>query len=384
MNVDTKQGEVKFSSTKLVKKTSDDGIQEWEVRVEERSDGTADVVIIHGRQDGAKQVVRDNVAVGKNVGKKNATTPLEQAIKEAEARWTKQKERHHYGDTVEESAAARSDAPMLAETYADFSERVDWNTAFVQPKLDGHRCLARNVGGQILLFSRKGEQITTMGHIAEVLTGQLDEGETIDGELYVPGTPFEKIASAIRNSKKKGAIAPEAVQYHVYDTVSPLRFGERYSRATEKLRRLPESIIVPVKTVKIMTPDEAMEFQRNAVADGFEGAMVRWGDIGYQAGKRSKNLLKLKTFDPGTFEIVGFKEGDSTCAGMCIWVCKIPANGTSFDVLAFGTHQQKRAAFQTAAEKLGHMVNIKYFGWTTTDIPKPRFPVATSEPFVPV
>lgn len=377
MNSDQVLGEVVYRGDTLLKQTADEGVQEWDVRVEARENGTADIVIHHGRQGGVKQVIRDNIAVGKNPGKKNATTPLQQAVKEAEARYKAQTQRHHYATNVADSAASRALAPMLAESFGDYVNIVDWQQAFVQPKLDGHRCLARNEGGEIRLYSRKGTLIETMGHIQEVLRNVLQPGETLDGELFVHGDiTFQQIASAIRNSKKAGAVDPTRIQYHVYDAMLPGPFGSRYSSACERLRRLPRDIIVPVKTLKVATPDEVMSLQAEFVADGYEGAMLRHGLQAYQAGKRSRDLLKVKTFQDAEFGIASVTEGRGTHAGMAIFTCVVPTTNATFDVLAPGTHAQKRELYDQRDQLLGRKLTVKFQEWTTTTPPVPRFPVA--------
>ena len=67
----------------------------WEVRVEPRAiDGvTAGVVIVsHGYVDGKQQVNERVVMTGKNIGKKNETTPVAQAVSEAQALWNKKRD----------------------------------------------------------------------------------------------------------------------------------------------------------------------------------------------------------------------------------------------------------------------------------------------------
>ena len=376
MNAEQLLGEVVYRGDTLLKQTADEGVQEWDVRVEAKPDGTADVVITHGRQGGVKQVARETIREGKNVGKRNATTPTQQAVKEATARHKAQMQRHHYATNVADSAASRALAPMLAEKYEDFLEAIDWRTAFVQPKLDGHRCLARNEDGKIVLYSRKGTVIDTMGHIAELLNDVLQPGETFDGELFVQGVAFQKIASAIRNSKKAGALDPSRVQYHIYDTTQSGGFGNRYSEMREKVKRLPRSIIVPVKTIKVATLDEVLSFQADCLADGYEGAMVRHGDREYQAGKRSCDLLKVKTFQDAEFEIVAVSEGRNTHLGMAIFTCVVHGTNAVFDVLAPGTHEEKRAAWAAKDTLVGRKLTVKFQEWTTTTPPVPRFPVA--------
>ena len=128
----------------LFKRAADGGVQTWEVRVEPEDDGTATIVTTYGRENGKKQENRDQITAGKNTGKKNETTPQQQAIKEAEAAWAKRKDRKHYGETIRESELKIVAAPMLAHVYDDHASKINWEDKehlHVQPKFDGHRCL---------------------------------------------------------------------------------------------------------------------------------------------------------------------------------------------------------------------------------------------------
>ena len=114
--------------------------------------------------------------------------------------------------------------PMLAYKAGikpiDFSEQV-----FIQPKLDGVRCLFTKDGA----FSRTGKQFMNVWH----LESQLKEFFTIhpnivlDGELYNHELKddFEKIISLVR--KQKPTLddrneATELINFHVYDFISDI------------------------------------------------------------------------------------------------------------------------------------------------------------------
>ena len=127
----------------LYKRTSTGAIQQWTI-------STVGNVIhtTYGQVDGAMQTTSDTVDEGKNVGKKNATTPAQQALAEAIAKHEKQIKRG-YVDSVEKAQAGTVDevieggmSPMLAKTFEDHGAKLTYPVA-VQPKLDGHRCVAQ-------------------------------------------------------------------------------------------------------------------------------------------------------------------------------------------------------------------------------------------------
>ena len=74
---------------KLFKKTSTGAIQEWSICVV-MMNNIATIVANYGQVNGKIQESTEQVLEGKNVGKANATTAIEQALAQAESTWKKQ------------------------------------------------------------------------------------------------------------------------------------------------------------------------------------------------------------------------------------------------------------------------------------------------------
>lgn len=131
----------------LYKRTTTGKIQEWTIEVESNKYRT-----ISGQIDGKKVTSEWTLSFGKNEGKANATSPEQQAIKEAKAKWKKQTEKHYHQDVadVDELSFYK---PMLASKYEDrFDPSKSWIS---QPKLDGVRCIANREGyGRGLISSK--------------------------------------------------------------------------------------------------------------------------------------------------------------------------------------------------------------------------------------
>ena len=354
----------------LYKATVGEGVQEWDISAKQVGK-TGVITIVYGLQGGKKQTKTEVIKEGKNVGKKNETTPFQQAVAEAQSRWNKQKDRKHYGETAEESAGKRALAPMLAQVYEKNLKKIQWDMAFAQPKLDGFRCLARREGSQISLTSREGKPITTMEHVVEVLKFVMKDGDTFDGELYRHGTKFETIASAIKRKQESS----ETIVYNVYDCVRPGGFGDRIDYVFSQLRKLGGgNAVVPVATDEVGGEAQLMELQRHYVEEGLEGAMLRYGSGEYEAGKRSYSLLKVKTFKDAEYKVVGVREGrDRTAVFQCVTEA-----GHKFDVFAPGTLVEKRQYLQDGEKYIGKTLTVKYQDLTDTEAPVPRFPVAKS------
>ncbi len=367
----------------LFKKTAKGGVQEWEIAVRQvkTAGGAYQVVMVttFGLQDGKKQELREVILQGKNAGKRNATTPYQQACAEAESRWNKQKDRKGYGLSADESAAVRSILPMLAHVYEDHAKKVDWGTAFAQPKLNGFRCLAHvDPTGTVRLMSRENQPLAalqdTVGRAVAAVKFHargMDGSFILDGELYCHGMSLNQISSAC---KRKSELT-EKIQYHVYDALlGDANFETRSLFTRDFVRASGSELLVPVETVKVRSEQDLMHCQGEFLERGFEGAMLRYGGSGYQAGKRSDRLLKVKTFQDAEFEVVDFKMGRGKFEGVPSFTCVTPA-GHEFDVAAGGTMEEKRALGATARELVGKAITVKFFEYTKTAEPVPFHPV---------
>ena len=126
---------------------------------------------------------------------------------------------------------------MLA--HKDDEDKADY-PAFIQPKLDGVRCLFSAKGA----FSRTGNQFMNVMHIEKALEPFFAKhpNMVIDGELYNHGLKddFEKIISLVRKTKPTFEDRKEAeklVQYHIYDIV-PFKIYFRYTDGVTYEERL--------------------------------------------------------------------------------------------------------------------------------------------------
>lgn len=373
---------------KLYKTTSKGAEQAWWIRViPVPTVGSplgvydcADIVTTHGQVGGAMQNAVVHVTKGKNVGKKNETTPFDQACSEAESKWKKQLDK---GYSQERGGASMDLKPMLAHKYEDRKDKVDFAAAYVQPKLDGVRALAFRDGDTIRLISRQGKEHKGLEHIRQALLKVMPNGTTWDGELYIYGRPFQDIISLV----KKPQPGSEDVCYHVYDQVSPAEFADRnFSLAlaldpdgTEAAhpRVYPDPCLVLVPTICVRFPADVEAFHQKYVNDGYEGVMLRWGSAGYKSGYRSEHLLKVKAFQDAEFEIVDVVPGVGKEADKGTFVCKTD-KGAVFNARPKGRDENRAEYLANKAKYVGKKLTVQFFEWTTTEPPVPRFPVGVA------
>ena len=170
----------------LYKLTTAGAIQQWQIVVDGDKYRT-----ISGQKDGKKIQNKWTVCKPKNVGRANATTGEEQAIKEAIAKHDKKLE-SGYHLNVENIKKKKFYEPMLAQDFKNKNRQkevmfsIDESgvgaPVFSQPKLDGIRCIAMREG----LFTRTGKEITAVPHISEALEPFFEKypNAVLDGELY--------------------------------------------------------------------------------------------------------------------------------------------------------------------------------------------------------
>ena len=79
----------------------------WELCVVEHSNNNVEIRSTYGYVDGKQRISSSTVTCGKNIGKKNETSPLEQAIKEATFKWNK-KLKEDYNTSLKTSASVGS------------------------------------------------------------------------------------------------------------------------------------------------------------------------------------------------------------------------------------------------------------------------------------
>jgi ATP-dependent DNA ligase len=206
--------------------------------------------------------------------------------------------------------------PMLAHKFDD--SRVDWSQpVYIQPKLDGVRCLFTKDGA----YSRTGKKFMNLRHIEMALKSFFDDSPDIvlDGELYNHKLKhdFEKIISLVRKQKPTDTDRLDAqhlVQFHVYDYFD----GVMYDSYKTRMQHLVSSNLydaqvkyVPAKLVD--SYNYARKLHAEFLDQGYEGSIIRLDGL-YKHG-RSYDLMKFKDFSDAEATIVGYELGKGKRTG---------------------------------------------------------------------
>ena len=204
---------------------------------------------------------------------------------------------------------------MLAHKFD--KSRVDWNrVVYIQPKLDGVRCLFTKDGA----FSRNHKQFMNVRHIEMALKSFFNQhpNVTLDGELYNHKLKhnFEKIISLVRKQKPTDTDRLDAqhlVQFHCYDYIDNdnQSYAERQANLT--CSNIYDAQIKYVQAKRVTSYEQARDIHAQYLEDGYEGSIIRLNGL-YKQG-RSYDLMKFKDFSDTEATIVGYEIGKGKRSG---------------------------------------------------------------------
>ena len=205
---------------------------------------------------------------------------------------------------------------MLAHKYNE--DKADY-PAFIQPKLDGVRCLFTAKGA----FSRANNQFMNVDHIEQALKPFFAKNPTavLDGELYNHGLKddFEKIISLVKKKKptdEDRLEAAELVEYHVYDIASMTiaTYATRLNYLNSDVYTRLTWPIMEVNTQVAFDFDDAVKMHNKNLKQGYEGSIYR-SFSGKYKGTRSWDLMKFKDFHDAEATIIDFVAGKGKRTG---------------------------------------------------------------------
>ena len=351
----------------IYKKTKTGATQEWTIEVVGNKYRT------HSGQVGGVITTNEwTIVYGKNTGKLNETTDKEQTMKEAVAKRTKKLESGYF-ENIKHINKTQYFEPMLASKWEDSKDKITY-PIYSQAKLDGIRCIVTSEG----MFSRNGKAIISAPHIFDSLKPLFKTNPDLifDGELYADkfANDFNKIVSLVKKTKPTDADLKESkknIEYHIYDLPSS---DKNFVHRAYDLGILFEtrSELHPhcklVDTRKVEDENSVMEQYELLVDAGYEGQILRL-DKKYE-NKRSKFLLKHKSFIDEEYTIVDVCEGEGNKTNMVGYMTFKTADGKPFKSNVKATFEESEEMFRNRKQLIGKQATIKYFNLTPDGIPR--------------
>ena len=321
---------------------------------------------ISGYLDGAKTTSEWKVCAAKSY-----CSAEEQAMKEAVAMHRKKMEAGSFEDILSIDNETFFE-PMLAQDWHKEKAKVKY-PVYSQPKLDGIRCIVKKDG----MWSRNGKRIISAPHIFEAMKYlfETDPNLIFDGELYADkfANDFNAICSLVKKTKPTVEDLKEsakAIEYHIYDLPSHKgTFVERYTTLVEM--GLPDCC-KRVRTDVCGDEEILKDWYEDYIEWGYEGQMVRLNKP-YE-NKRSKSLLKHKSFIDEEYTILGVEEGIGNKTGMVGSFIFETKEGKRFNASPKFNHEICKEMWLQKDQLMGKPATVKYFNLTPGETPVPRFP----------
>ncbi|HET8688851.1 MAG TPA: hypothetical protein VFM18_19745 [Methanosarcina sp.] len=348
--------------------------KEWTISVvlRELPDGGSvpSLRVVFGLSGKKMQEGFKDVPLGKNIGKKNETTPARQAVLVAHSLWRKKKDSGYAEDLNDINPRA---VPMLAEEYKDYRHKAGW-PGFCQPKLEGIRCRAIKVAPKEMIYlSRKGKRFTTLEHLDRYYLSALHVEEEVDGELFNPEYSFQELVSYVKNP-----VAMERdkalVCHYAYDfPIDNMPFFERIAELEKRIAYIDDTFrfspIVLTDTFEVESEEELMKYHDKFVSEGFEGTMFRNVEGLYRFNYRSTDLLKIKDFMDKEYRVMDVVPGEGRDAQAGTFVMLCTETQQTFTARPRGSWALRNHYLTHKEEYIGKDATIRFQRYTDRGIP---------------
>ena len=286
-------------------------------------------------------------------------------------------------------------SPMLAERESAhlWSDKLKF-PLYATPKLDGIRCMVVDS----VAVSRKFIPIAN-NHIRTTLSEDLLNG--LDGELIVGPVNAENVFNQTTGAVMGNRVKQPVFGYYVFDDfLAPeTAYRERQARLRAHMTQVKDVFPVCLVQTKLCEDwSEVEAYESWALAEGYEGVILRSPDAPYKFGrstKREQGMLKLKRFTDSEAEIIGFEElyrntnedirdalghakRSTAQAGLVAGGtlgklrCRDLTTGVEFQIGMFKglTAPEKQSMWDRQDEFLGKIVKYQHFSHGAVDLPR--------------
>jgi DNA ligase-1 len=264
----------------------------------------------------------------------------------------------------------------LAKDYE--TKLVDFSSdmIFSSRKLDGVRCLTViDSQGLVSTFSRAGNKFETLAKVEEEIALLGLKDTVLDGEIcLIDDEGNDDFAGTMSEIRRKDHIIQKP-KYLIFDILSGKEFRDKkgndlYSTRLNRLLTVFAGKVFQhlsiVQQNKVTSEKDIQEQLIQADADNWEGLILR-KNVPYE-GKRSKSMLKCKTFTDAEYVVKGVEIGpfrkivqgkEVTIQALTNILIEHKGNTVS---VGSGFSLQEREYFRDHPEEIvGKIVTVKYF-----------------------
>jgi DNA ligase 1 len=264
---------------------------------------------------------------------------------------------------------------MLAHDGANHEAKIQ-GQKLLEKKLDGVRCLTvvDYESRTVTQYTRNGKVLENFAHITAYLEGYINEfgrSYVLDGEIM--STSFQDLMKQVH--RKDNVESGDAV-LNLFDIIPLTEFKQGKSTMGQKRRssllKTFDKIFAGSGFITVLDQIEVdldsfvgkvefQDFNKLAVAQGFEGIMIKDVDAKYEC-KRSASWLKMKPFIEVSLAVTAVEEGTGRNEGkLGAIVCEGEDDGKQIVVnCGSGFTDEQRAEFWAARDALvGQVVEVR-------------------------
>ena len=258
--------------------------------------------------------------------------------------------------------------------YVDF-ENETW---FASRKLDGVRCIIiLDENGKATSWSRQGKQFDTLSKVEKEIEELNVSNVVFDGELCLMNEDgsddFQGVMKQIR--RKEHTI--ENPKFKIFDMISLEEFNNAKGgrrNLSERLEYVNSILINPIYTNYIEVLDQELvtsedifnKWSKLASDNNWEGFMLR-KDAPYK-GKRSRDLLKVKTMHDAEYKVVDATFGPfrhvvdgKEIESIVLSAVIIEHKGNKVNVGSGFSFAQRQLYVQQPEDIIGKTITVQYF-----------------------
>ena len=203
--------------------------------------------------------------------------------------------------------------PALANVYKPKLVDIENETWYASRKLDGVRCLAIiDAEGKVELRSRQGQVFDTLDRVVKDIEDLNLTNMVLDGEICICDAFDNEDFQAIMKEIRRKDHTIQNPKFKIFDCFSKDTFDNEVGNELLDTRLVTACYLVEssmgdtlqyVEHSALSDDAHFEEWQDLARDNNWEGFMIR-KNVGYE-GKRSNNLLKVKTFHDAEYEVTG-------------------------------------------------------------------------------
>ena len=256
---------------------------------------------------------------------------------------------------------------MLAHDSANHANKMH-GEKLIDYKLDGVRVLAFFDPDKdtVSMYTRNGKQLHNFGHVEQEIRDKIMPGFEVpyilDGEMV--SKSFQALMKQVH--RKENVEATDA-KFAVFDMIAQHEFTkgksilgcadrDAFVRALFVDKEFDHMFALEKHRVNLDTPQgykKYLSFNKEAIANGFEGVMIKDVDAPYEC-KRSHHMLKAKPFIEVTLNVMDIEQGTGRNEGrLGAFVCKGTDGDKTIEVnVGSGFSDQQRDDFWMQRDKI--------------------------------